>query len=71
MTFGTVKYFNTNRGYGLITPVDGTRDIAVYQSEVNQAGLGQLAADQKLSFDIEPCKIKPKAINLWATFGDR
>ncbi len=71
MKIGTVKFFNPSEGYGLISTEDGARDVAVYQSEVNQARLGQLAADQKLSFDIEFCKTKPKAINLWATFGNR
>ena len=71
MTIGTVIYFNPSEGHGLISTEDGARDVAVYQSEVNQARLGQLAAGQKLSFDIELCKAKQKAINLWATFGNR
>jgi CspA family cold shock protein len=71
MTIGTVKYFNPSNGHGLISTANGARDVAVYQSEVDQARLGQLAAGQKLSFDIQSCKKKLKAINLWATFGDR
>ena len=71
MTIGTVKFFNPSEGYGLISTEDGARDVAVYQSEVNKAKLGQLAANQKLGFDIEICKTKSKAINLWATFSNR
>ncbi len=71
MTIGTVKFFNPSKGYGLISTEDGAQKIAVYQSEVNEAKLGQLAANQKLGFDIELCKTRPKAINLWATFGNR
>lgn len=71
MTIGTVKYFNPSEGQGLISTEDGGRDVAVFQSEINQARLGQLAAGQRLSFDIERCKAKHKATNLWATFGDR
>ena len=71
MTIGTVQYFNPSKGFGLISTEDGSADIAVYQSEVNQARLGQLAAGQKLSFNIDSCHTRPKAIDLWATFGDR
>ncbi len=71
MTFGSVKYFNLDKGYGLITRDDGSEDIIVQQSEVDRARLGQLAARQRLGFDIETCARGRKAINLWATFGDR
>ncbi len=71
MTFGIVKYFNLNNGYGLIARDDGKEDIIVRQSEVDRAGLGQLAARQRLGFDIAVCALGPKAINLWATFGNR
>ncbi len=71
MTIGTVKFFNPSEGFGLISTEDGAADVAVYQSEVNQARLGQLAPGQKLSFNIDFFKARPKAIDLWATFGDR
>ena len=71
MTNGTIIYYNPSEGHGLISTAHGARNVAVYQSEVNQAGLGQLAAGQKLRFDIESCKKRLKATNLWATFGDR
>lgn len=71
MTNGTVKYFNPSEGYGLISTSDSAADIAVYQAEVNQARLGQLAPGQKLSFNVDLFEARPKAINLWATFGDR
>ncbi len=71
MTNGTVVYFDPAEGHGLISTEGAAQDVAVYQSEVDQARLGQLAAGQKLSFDIEPYRTNWRAINLWATFGDR
>jgi CspA family cold shock protein len=71
MEFGSVKYFNLDKGYGLIVRDNGAEDIVVRQSEVDQAGLGQLAARQRIGFDIESCTRGRKAVNLWATFGNR
>ncbi len=71
MHFGSVKYFNLDKGYGLITQEDSSEDIIVQQTEVDRAGLGQLAARQRLGFEIEACSRGRKAVNLWATFGDR
>lgn len=71
MKFGSVKYFNLTKGYGLIVPDEGTEDIMVNQSEVDQAGLGQLAAKQRLGYEVTDCGSEPRAINLWATFGSR
>lgn len=71
MTNGTVKYFNPSKGFGLISTEDGAADVAVYQGEINRARLGQLAPGQKLSFNIAFVKARPKAVDLWATFGDR
>ena len=71
MTNGTVKFFDPTEGRGLISTEDGAQDVAVYQSEVDHAKLGQLAAGQKLSFEIKPCRTMLKATNLWATFGNR
>jgi CspA family cold shock protein len=71
MTFGTVKHFDLTKGCGLIAPDGGRRDVFVYQPDVDRAGLGQLAARQRLGFDTGDCRSGPKAANLWATFGDR
>ncbi len=66
MSVGTVKFFNSEKGYGFITPGDGGRDIFVHVTAVEQAGLRALNEGQKVSFEIEPDKKGkgPKAINL-------
>jgi CspA family cold shock protein len=71
MKYGIVKYFDLAKGYGLIATEDGREEIVVQQSEVDRARLGQLAANQRLGFDIAACALGPSAINLWATFGNR
>ncbi len=52
MPNGTVKWFNTTKGYGFIAPEDGGADIFVHISAVEQSGLTGLADDQKISFDL-------------------
>ena len=54
MRHGTVKSFNTIGGFGLITPDGGGLDIHVAASAVHTAGLADLAAGQRLSFDVLP-----------------
>ncbi len=67
MTIGTVKFFNQTRGFGFISPEDGTKDVFVHISAVEQAGMGSLAEGQKVSFDIQPDDRGPKAVNLQET----
>ncbi len=52
MPQGTVKWFNTTKGYGFIAPDDGGKDIFVHISAVEQAGMTGLADDQKVEFDL-------------------
>lgn len=52
MPTGTVKWFNTTKGYGFIAPDDGGSDIFVHISAVEQSGLTGLADDQKVTFDL-------------------
>ena len=63
---GTVKFFNTEKGYGFIKPDDGGKDIFVHISAVQRSGLASLAEGQKLSFELEHDKRGkgPKAVNL-------
>ncbi|MFN8723279.1 MAG: cold-shock protein [Rhodospirillales bacterium] len=68
MATGTVKWFNSTKGYGFIAPDDGTADVFVHISAVERSGIGNLRDGQKLSFDTErdPRKGKSSAINLKA-----
>lgn len=66
MTTGTTKFFNHAKGFGFITPDDGSKDVFVHISAVEQSGLGTLDEGQKVEFDIEPNARGPKAVNLRA-----
>lgn len=64
MTTGTVKFFNTTRGFGFITPDDGSKDVFVHITAVERAGMQHLAEGQKVSFEVQPDARGPKAVNL-------
>jgi CspA family cold shock protein len=64
MTTGTVKFFNVTRGFGFISPEDGSKDVFVHISAVEQAGMSQLTEGQKVNFDVQPDARGPKAVNL-------
>ncbi len=66
MTIGTVKFFNTSKGFGFIAPEDGGKDVFVHATAVEQAGMRSLAEGQKVSFDIQPDARGSKAVNLKA-----
>ncbi len=53
MPVGTVKWFNTTKGYGFIEPESGGKDIFVHISAVERSGLTGLADDQKVEFELE------------------
>jgi CspA family cold shock protein len=52
MNKGTVKWFNTQKGFGFIQPEDGGKDVFVHISAVERAGLSTLNEGQKVSFDV-------------------
>ena len=52
MSTGTVKWFNTTKGYGFIAPDDGGKDVFVHISAVEKAGLTGLADNQKVSYEM-------------------
>ena len=66
MTTGTVKFFNATKGFGFISPDDGTKDVFVHVSTLEGAGISHLSDGQKVSFDIQPDARGPKAVNLAA-----
>ncbi|MDZ4364722.1 cold-shock protein [Brevundimonas sp.] len=53
MATGTVKWFNSTKGYGFIQPDDGGKDVFVHISAVEAAGLRGLDENQKVSYEIE------------------
>ena len=54
MPTGTVKFFNTTRGFGFIEPEDGSKDAFVHISAVERAGLSSLNEGQKISYELQP-----------------
>ena len=52
MQTGTVKWFNSQKGFGFIQPENGDQDVFVHISAVERAGLGTLNEGQKVSFDV-------------------
>ena len=53
MPNGTVKWFNTTKGYGFIAPEDGGKDVFVHISAVERSGLTGLKDDQKVSYELQ------------------
>ena len=64
MTTGTVKFFNTQKGYGFIAPDDGSKDVFVHITAVEQSGMAGLNEGQKVSFEVQDEARGPKAVNL-------
>ena len=65
MPIGTVKFFNTDKGFGFIQPDDGSPDSFVHITAVQASGMSTLDKDQRLSFEIETGRNgKQSAVNL-------
>ncbi|ODT61738.1 cold-shock protein [Phenylobacterium sp.] len=64
MATGTVKWFNTTKGYGFIQPDDGGKDVFVHISAVERAGLRSLNEGQKLEFQEREERGKVAAVDL-------
>ena len=64
MSTGTVKWFNSNKGYGFITPDDGGADLFVHHSEIKSAGYASLDEGQKVEFEVGQGKKGPCATNV-------
>ena len=64
MATGTVKFFNTQKGFGFITPNDGSKDVFVHISAVQRAGMDSLVEGQKVSYEIITERGKQAAGNL-------
>lgn len=67
MPIGTVKFFNTDKGYGFIAAEDGSGDSFVHITAVERAGMSTLSPDQRISYELERDKRgKFSAVNLQA-----
>ena len=66
MTIGTVKWFNTQKGYGFIQPEDGSKDVFVHISAVERSGLGHLVEGQRVSYELQNERGRTAAVNLVA-----
>ena len=65
MANGTVKWFNSTKGFGFIAPATGGKDVFVHISAVERSGLTGLADDQKVTYDIESGRDgRESAVNL-------
>jgi CspA family cold shock protein len=66
MAVGTVKFYNSSRGFGFIAPDDGSKDVFVHATAVESAGMRGLVEGQKLSFEVQEDRRsgKPAATNL-------
>jgi len=64
MATGTVKFFNTQKGFGFITPSDGSKDVFVHISAVERAGMSSLNDGQRVSYDVVSERGKQAAGNL-------
>lgn len=64
MAIGTVKFFDTTKGFGFIQPDDGSKDIFVHISAVERAGMHSLQNGQKVMYDVLTDRGKAAAANL-------
>jgi CspA family cold shock protein len=64
MAQGTVKFFNSQKGFGFIQPTDGGKDVFVHISAVERAGMSNLHEGQKLAYDVVSERGKLAAANL-------
>ena len=61
MAQGTVKWFNSEKGYGFISPDDGTADVFVHYSAISGSGYRSLEESQRVSFEVEQSPKGPQA----------
>ena len=61
---GTVKWFNDQKGFGFITPEDGSKDVFVHHTAITMDGFKTLAENQQVEFEIEQTDKGPRAANV-------
>jgi len=66
MAIGTVKFFNSGKGFGFVAPDGGGKDVFVHATAIEAAGMTSLAEGQRVSFDTQPDAKGQKAVNIKA-----
>ncbi|MCZ6576642.1 MAG: cold-shock protein [Acidiferrobacterales bacterium] len=66
MPTGTVKWFNESKGYGFITPQDGSKDVFVHHSAITGSGFKTLAEGQRVTFEVRQGAKGPEAVDVTA-----
>ncbi len=66
MAIGTVKWFNDSKGFGFITPEDGSKDLFAHFSAIQGAGFKTLTEGQRVTFDVTNGPKGPQATNIRA-----
>ena len=61
---GTVKWFNSTKGYGFIAPDNGSKDVFIHISALNAAGLDNLDENQKIKYEVTSSQDKESAANI-------
>ncbi len=61
---GTVKWFSESKGYGFVTPEDGSKDVFVHHSAIEGDGFKTLAEGQKVTFEVEQGAKGPSAVKV-------
>jgi CspA family cold shock protein len=61
---GKVKWFNDQKGFGFITPEDGSKDLFVHHTSIQGTGFKTLSENQAVEFDVEQSEKGPRAANV-------
>lgn len=66
MATGTVKWFNSEKGFGFVTPDDGSRDVFVHYRAIEGTGRRDLEENQRVEFEVEEGAKGPQAVSIRA-----
>jgi cold shock protein len=64
MPSGTVKWFSDDKGFGFITPDDGSKDVFVHHNSINGEGFRSLSEGAKVTYEVESSEKGPRAANV-------